>query len=237
MRDWQPFLGLPLWVWLFVFPALLALYCLWQGPRAAKRLSPVWRLLDRIYKAAGVVAAVFMVIILLLIIGQMIARWSNLTFPGSTEYAGYAMAATSFFALAYTLTQGGHIRVSVLLNLNSGTKLWLDAAAMFIAAITATYFARYAIKTNFMSEMLNDRTQGQDFVPEWLLTFFAMFANSPAKWGDMWAKTGSEWVYTPIWLPQLPMSIGTVLLAVAIWDYLTRLLAFRETQIHGEILE
>ena len=40
-------------------------------------------------------------------------------FPGSTEYAGYAMAATSFFALAYTLTQGAHIRVSILLNLNN----------------------------------------------------------------------------------------------------------------------
>lgn len=237
MRDWQPFLGLPLWVWLFVFPTLLALYCLWQGPKAARVLQPVWTVLDKVYKGAGALAACFMVMILFLIIGQMIARWSSFTFHGSTEYAGYAMAATSFFALAYTLTQGGHIRVSVLLNLNHHTKLWLDAAAMFIAAITATYFARYAVKTNIMSEMLNDRTQGQDFVPEWLLTFFAMFANSPAKWGEMWANTGSEWVYTPVWLPQLPMSIGTILLAIAIWDYLMRLLATRTSQIHGEVLE
>jgi TRAP-type C4-dicarboxylate transport system permease small subunit len=237
MRDWQPFLGLPLWVWLFVFPSLLALFCLWQGPRAAQVLRPVWRILDTIYKAAGALAAGFMVLILLLIIAQMVARWSSMTFQGSTEYAGYAMAATSFFALAYTLTQGAHIRVSVLLNLNRHTKFWLDAAAMFIAAVTATYFARYAIKTNVMSEMLNDRTQGQDYVPEWLLTFFAMFANSPTKWGDLWANTGSEWVFTPVWLPQLPMSIGTVLLAIAIWDYLTRLLALRESQIHGEALE
>lgn len=237
MRDWQPFLGLPLWVWLFVFPSLLALFCLWQGPRAAQVLRPVWRILDTIYKAAGALAAGFMVLILLLIIAQMVARWSSMTFHGSTEYAGYAMAATSFFALAYTLTQGAHIRVSVLLNLNRHTKFWLDAAAMFIAAVTATYFARYAIKTNVMSEMLNDRTQGQDYVPEWLLTFFAMFANSPAKWGELWANTGSEWVFTPVWLPQLPMSIGTVLLAIAIWDYLTRLLALRESQIHGEALE
>lgn len=237
MRDWQPFLGLPLWVWLFVFPTLLALYCLWQGPKAAQQFQPLWRLLDSIYKAAGAVAACFMVLILLLIIGQMVSRWSNFTFHGSTEYAGYAMAATSFFALAYTLTQGGHIRVSVLLNLNRHTRLWLDAVAMFIAAITATYFARYAVKTNIMSEVLNDRTQGQDFVPEWLLTFFAMFANSPAKWGEMWANTSSELVYTPVWLPQLPMSIGTILLAIAIWDYLMRLLATRTSHIHSEVLE
>ncbi|WP_435141679.1 TRAP transporter small permease [Pseudopelagicola sp. nBUS_19] len=237
MRDWQPFLGLPLWVWLFVFPTLLALYCLWQGPKAARLLAPIWKLLDRVYRISGVIAACFMVLILLLIIAQMVARWSSMTFPGSTEYAGYAMAATSFFALAFTLTQGGHIRVSILLNLNQSTKLWLDAAAMLVAAITATYFARYAIKTNIMSQVLNDRTQGQDFVPEWLLTLFAMFANSPTRWEEMWAKTGSDWVYTPVWLPQLPMSIGTVLLAIAIWDYLIRLLSLRETQIQGEVLE
>jgi len=237
MRDWQAFLGLPLWVWLFVFPTVLALYCLWKGPSAARMLQPLWRVLDKIYAFAGAVAAVFMVAILLLIIGQMVARWSNVTFPGSTEYAGYAMAATSFFALAYTLTQGAHIRVSIFLNLNAFTKFWLDALAMWIAAVTATYFARYAIKTNIMSEMLNDRTQGQDFTPEWLITFFSMFATSPLKLGELWANSAEGWVYTPVWLPQLPMSIGTVLLAVAIWDYLTRLLCYRETQIHGEVLE
>ena len=237
MRDWQPFLGLPLWIWLFVFPTFLALYCLWQGPKAARVLQPVWRFLDNVYKAAGALSAVFMVLILLLIIGQMVARWSSLTFHGSTEYAGYAMAATSFFALAYTLTQGGHIRVSVLLNLNVHTKLWLDATAMFIAAITATYFARYAVKTNIMSKVLNDRTQGQDYVPEWLLTFFAMFANSPAKWAEMWANTSDEWVFTPLWLPQLPMSFGAILLAIAIWDHLTRLLATSTSHIKAEVLE
>jgi len=230
-------LGLPLWVWLFIFPTLLAAFCLLKGDVAGRLLRPVWRFLDKVYYASGMVAAVFMVIILLLIIAQMIARWSSITFPGSTEYAGYAMAATSFFALSHALTKGAHIRVSIFLKMNRFTTMWLDVAAMLVAAITATYFARYAIKTNFMSVLLNDTTQGQDFVPEWLLSFFAMFANSPAKWGDIWANTGSEWVYTPVWLPQLPMSIGTILLAVAIWDHLTRLLVNRKTGIIGESIE
>ena len=72
---------------------------------------------------------------------------------------------------------------------------------------------------------------------EWLITFFEMFVTSPAKWGDLWAKSGSEWVYTPVWVPQLPMSIGTILLAVCVWDYLTRLAAKRETSIIGEAVE
>ncbi len=237
MRDWQPFLGLPLWVWLFVIPTLIAAYCLFQGDSAGRLLRPIWRILDRVYVYAGVVAAFFMTLILMLIVAQMIARWSGLTFPGSTEYAGYAMAATSFFAFAYTLTRGAHIRVSILLNLNGFLKLWLDAFAMLLAAIIATYFARFAIKTNIMSVVLNDRTQGQDFVPEWLIALLSMFNHAPSQWGQLWAENGGEWVYTPMWIPQIPMSIGTVLLAVALWDNLTRLLVNRQTSIIGESVE
>lgn len=234
MRDWQPILGLPLWFWLFILPTALVVFCLVKPETARRILAPIWRILDRIYLAAGVVAAGFMVLILLLIILQMIARWASITFPGSTEYAGYAMAATSFFAFAHALTRGAHIRVSIFLNMNNFSRFWLDAFAMLIAAWTATYFARYAIKTNVLSEMLNDRTQGQDFTPEWLITLISMFGTSPLKWGELWAQSGDGWVYTPVWLPQLPMSIGTVLLAIAIWDMLTRLLANGESGIKGE---
>ena len=237
MRDWQPFLGLPLWVWLFVIPTLLALACLARPKPVGRALRPLQALLDRVYLFAGVLAALCMVSILLLIVAQMIARWSNMTFPGSTEYAGYAMAATSFFALAHALTRGAHIRVSILLNMGHHFGLWLDAFAMWIAAITATYFARYAIKTNIMSQMLNDRTQGQDFTPEWLLSALKMIVTAPSDWGALWAQTGSDWVYTPVWLPQLPMSIGTVLLALALWDYLCRLLITRRASINSEAVE
>lgn len=237
MRDWQPVMGLPLWVWVFAIPTLIAAFCLFQPKIAGRILRPIWRVTDKVYLFSGMLAACFMVLILLIIVAQMIARWSGVTFPGSTEYAGYAMAATSFFALAHALTRGAHIRVSILLNINDFLKFWLDAFAMLLAAIIATYFARFAIKTNIMSEILNDRTQGQDFTPQWLINFFSMFNTAPSNWGELWAQTGSDWVYTPMWLPQLPMSIGTILLAVALWDYLTRLLVHRETSIIAEAVE
>ena len=56
-------------------------------------------------------------------------------------------------------------------------------------------------------------------------------------WGSLWAESVSGWVYTPVWLPQLPMSIGTVLLAIALWDYLSRMLVTGAPQIKGEALE
>ncbi|MFK7902691.1 MAG: TRAP transporter small permease [Nitratireductor sp.] len=237
MRDWQPFLGLPLWFWLFVFPSFLALFCLFYKDKARRIFAPLWKILDRIYTLSGVIAAGFMVLILLLIVGQMVSRWSGLVFPGGTEFAGYAMACTSFFALAYTLNHGAHIRVSIFLNMNDFLRYWLDAFAILVSAITATYFARYAIKTNFLSQMLNDRTQGLDQVPEWILTSVAMLGTWPWNWGDLWAKTGDQMVFTPVWLPQIAMSIGTVLLAIALWDNLYRLLINQESNIKSETIE
>ncbi|SFT51116.1 TRAP transporter small permease [Sedimentitalea nanhaiensis] len=237
MRDWPDLMGLPLWGWLFVLPMVLVLLCAWRPASLRRLLTPVWAVLDRLYLLGGGLSAVFMVLILVIIVFQMIARWSGLPFPGSTEFAGYAMAATSFFALAYALNRGSHIRVSIFLNLNPFTHRWLDFFATLTAAIVATYFARYAVRTNIFSKLLNDRTQGQDMVPEGLLSALAMFVTPPGQWGALWAETGSDWVFTPIWVPQLPMSIGTILLAVALWDNLTRMAATGISRIRSEAVE
>lgn len=230
MRDWSPVMGLPLWVWLFVLPSMLAVICFVAGPRIERFLRPIWRTLDGLYFASGVVAACFMVTILLLIVAQMIARWVNIALPGTTEFAGYAMAATSFFALCHAMMRGAHIRVSIILNSTAFFKKWLDVFAVFAAAVIATYFARFAIKANFFSEMLNDRTQGQDQIPEWVVKLFKLDF-SGALQGD------STLVYTPVWIPQLAMSIGTILLAISLWDTLTRLLVTGKNPIVSEAVE
>ncbi len=235
--DWKPLLGLPLWVWLFVFPSLFAVACLMLRGRLRGILRPFWKVLDAIYLASGVVAACCMIMILLIIIVQMVFRWVGWQFPGSTDYAGYAMAATSFFALAHALNRGAHIRVSIFLNLNSFTTKWLNVFAFWVAAVTATYFCRFAIKTNYMSEMINDRTQGIDQVPERLLAVVKMFGTAPSEWRALWEAAGTGWVYTPMWLPQIPMSIGTALLAIALWDNLYRLLVTDENPISIETVK
>ena len=148
--------------------------------------------LDFIYLAAGVLAALSLIAILGLIVVQMLARWTGEVFPGAPDYAGYAMASASFFALAYALNHGSHIRVSLLLSALGSKRKWGEIWCTLIAAVTATLFARYAIKATYWSEKLNDVSQGQDA--------------------------------TPLWIPQLSMSIGTVLLAIALWGHLVRIL-------------
>ncbi|WP_308916289.1 TRAP transporter small permease [Jannaschia sp. LMIT008] len=224
MTDWSPFLGLPLWVWLFALPGAFALSAVFAGDALRPVLAPVWRALDALYLAAGVVAAGFLIAILLLIVAQMVSRWTGTAFPGSTNFAGYAMAGASFFALAHALTRGAHIRVGVFLGLNGWTRRWLDVGALAVGAVTATYFARFAVKANGFSAMLNDRTQGQDRIPGWLVEALG-------------GRGGDDWVYTPLWIPQLVMSAGTVLLAICLWDMLIRTLVLRRPQIVSEAVE
>lgn len=223
-------MGLPLWAWLFVLPTLFGIVCLFAGPRIERLLRPLWRVLDGVYVASGAIAAFFMCTILGLIVVGMVARWTSVAVPGTTEFAGYAMAATSFFALSHAMTRGAHIRVSIILNSTDFLKRWLDVFAVFGAVIIATYFARFAVKANFFSEMLNDRTQGQDQIPAWIVSLFQLDF-STALQGN------AELVYTPVWIPQLAMSIGTILLAIALWDTLYRMLVTGVNPIVSEPVE
>jgi TRAP-type C4-dicarboxylate transport system permease small subunit len=126
----------------------------------------VW--LDRLYDLCGAVAALCLVTLLLIISLQMAARWSGQQFPGSTSYAGYCMAAASFFALAHTLNRGGHIRVSLLLSqlgrFRRAGEIWCFAAGSLLSA----FLAVYAIKAVRISIKLSDISQGQDATPIWI---------------------------------------------------------------------
>lgn len=185
-----------------IIPAVaLTLYLSWLGTRKS------WprKMLDTIYFASGIVAAIAMLAMLGVICAQMIARWSGQTFPGATSYAGYCMAAASFFALAYALNSGSHIRVNLMLTALGRFRRYGELWCFGIAAILATYFARYAVKFNFLSEKLGEKSQDLDKI-------------------DMW-------------IPQLSMSIGTVILAICLWDNLMRMIVDGRDNFSEETIE
>jgi TRAP-type C4-dicarboxylate transport system permease small subunit len=124
--------------------------------------------LDGLYYTGGMIGATFLVLILSIIVAQMIARWTGHVLPGSTAYAGYCMAAASFFSLAYALNNGAHIRVTLFLSkLGRFARLgeiWCFSVASFFSG----YFAWYAWKAVGVSRMINDISQGQDATPIWI---------------------------------------------------------------------
>jgi|TARA_R110002012_G_scaffold93636_8_gene227257 TRAP-type C4-dicarboxylate transport system permease small subunit len=125
--------------------------------------------LDALYLISGALAAACLVAILLLIVVQMVARWTGEVFPGAASYAGYAMAGASFLAFANALNRGAHIRVSVLLNaLPNGPKRLLDIWCFGLAAAIAWYFTYYAYWFVYWSWKFNEVSQAQDATALWI---------------------------------------------------------------------
>lgn len=124
--------------------------------------------LDKLYLAAGVAAAGFLVVLLLLVVAQMAARWFGLSFPGSAQYAGYAMASASFLAFAHALNRGAHIRVTLVLSKLGRFRYIAELWCFAIATALACYFAYYAARGVSWSYALGDVSQGQDATPLWI---------------------------------------------------------------------
>ncbi len=125
-------------------------------------------LLDRFYELCGYLAAMSLITILVLIVLNMVARWTGQVFPGSTNYAGYAMATASFLAMAYALGRGAHIRVSLLLAALGRYRWWGEIWALGIGSAIGCYFAWYAVRGTYWSHKLHDVSQGQDATPLWI---------------------------------------------------------------------
>ena len=164
------------------------------------------KFLDALYLSGGVLASLFLIAILVLIVVQMLARWTGQIFSGAPDYAGYCMAAASFLAFAHALNRGAHIRVSILLNaLGDKKRYWLEIWCFTLGAAAASYLAWYAVKATQWSHKFHDISQGQDA--------------------------------TPLWIPQMGMAIGAVLLAICFWDNLLRLIVLKKHAIESEIVK
>jgi TRAP-type C4-dicarboxylate transport system permease small subunit len=132
-------------------------------------MGAIRKILDFLYVAAGIAAALCLIAILSLIVLQMIARWTGEVFPGAPNYAGYAMAAASFFAFANALNRGAHIRVSIILNaVAPGPKRLLEIWCFGLASAIAWYFTYYAYWFVYWSWKFNEISQGQDAIAMWI---------------------------------------------------------------------
>ncbi len=134
-------------------------------------------LLDGVYRLSGLAAAVALMAILGLVTAQMVARWTGQIFPGGAQYAGYAMAATSFLALADTFVSNSHIRVGLFVSRAGRWRRALEIWCYTLGAATAVFLAWYAISAARLSAKINDISQGQDATPLWIpQTFMAVGA-------------------------------------------------------------
>ena len=69
-----------------------------------------------------------------------------------------------------------------------------------------------------------------------LATYFARYAIKGAYWSWKLNDISQGQDATPIWIPQLAMCLGTVLIALALWDNLISLILRGRTHIRNEVV-
>ena len=69
-------------------------------------MSKINSYLKSIYNFSGFVAAFFLILVAVFILTGIASRIFGFYIRGLAEYSGYCMAASSFFALAYTFIDG-----------------------------------------------------------------------------------------------------------------------------------
>src|SRR3954451_583475 len=143
--------------------------------------------LDALYDGAAYLAALFMIGTLVMVLVGILERYVDFHLAGTDSYAGYAMAAAGFLALAHTFKRNEHIRVTLVLGrlqgaARRGLELWALTAGVFLAGL----FAFYSVRLAWVSHAINDVSTGNDA--------------------------------TPLWIPQLTMAFGTVVLLIALLD-------------------
>jgi TRAP-type C4-dicarboxylate transport system permease small subunit len=145
--------------------------------------------LDRLYDAAAYLAAAALIATLVFVVLSIAGRLLSFQVRGTDAYAGYAMAACGFLALAHTLKRGEHIRVTLLLtHVGARAHRALELWCYVLATAVSAAFAYFSIRLAWQSYTFNDISTANDA--------------------------------TPLWIPQLAMAAGTVVLLVAFLDEL-----------------
>jgi TRAP-type C4-dicarboxylate transport system permease small subunit len=95
------------------------------------------RFVGRLSQAGGVVAAVAIVCMLVMVCTETLLRQFQSSLLVTDEIAGYLNAAAIFFGLAWTLREGGFIRVEILYDRATGS---LRQAIRWLIVLSATAF-------------------------------------------------------------------------------------------------
>lgn len=137
--------------------------------------------LNRLYTVSGWLAALFIALICALVVAQvmlnLIDRISTamtgsaigLAIPSYADFTGFFLAAASFLALAYTLREGDHIRVTLVIShLPGKIRRLAEIWCLGVAAGITIYFSYYTALLTWESWSYNDLSAGLIAVPIWI---------------------------------------------------------------------
>ncbi|RRJ83594.1 TRAP transporter small permease [Aestuariirhabdus litorea] len=152
---------------------------------------------DKFYLASGYASGLCIVLIMLIILAQVVGRFFGFIVPSAEDFSGYALAAATFFGLAYTFHEGGHIRVTLVIQKWSKRARYRQELVVLVFALALTSFIAYY------------------------------------SWHMIWESYVFEevsygYIPVPLWIPQIPVGLGSLALTIAVLDDLILLLIGKE---------
>lgn len=175
------------------------------GSNGAEQPGTLRALLDGLYLWSGRLSACFLVAICAVVTAQILGNLLDramilltgnpigIIIPAYSDFAGFFLAASTFLAMAYTLTNGEQIRVRVLLSrVPEAYQRWVEVWCVAFSALLVSIATWYGIILVHESWMFGDVVPGM--------------------------------VAIPLWIPQLAMVLGLVILLIALIDALVVLL-------------
>lgn len=138
--------------------------------------------LKTLYEVTGILGGIFMVLLLIFVlysVGPGVGLWLEQTFGlpnpapyvarSADEFAGYAMLASAFLALASTFGRGEHIRVTLFLQRLQGTSRRLaEIWCLALGSLLTGYLAWFSVKLCWQSYEINDLSTGLIAIPLWI---------------------------------------------------------------------
>ncbi|WP_372737291.1 TRAP transporter small permease [Neptunomonas sp.] len=144
-------------------------------------------LLNKLYLASGYLSGFCIVLITLIITAQIVGRILGFIVPSAEDFSGYALAAATFFGLAYTFREGGHIRVTLVIqHWREGTRYIQELSVLILALLLVCFMSFYSVHMVWESYIFEEVSSG--------------------------------YVSVPVWMPQVPVALGILMLNIAILD-------------------
>ena len=127
------------------------------------------RFLDRLYLAAGGLAATFIALIALLMVGQSVLREFGVRTGAVNDVVAWFCAAAAFFGMAHAFKHGDFVRVTLLLEkLPPLQRRVLEITSLLIGTVSVAYLAWWANKFTYDSYVFNEMAQGLLPIPIWI---------------------------------------------------------------------
>jgi TRAP-type C4-dicarboxylate transport system permease small subunit len=134
-----------------------------------QKVNTMSQLKEKLYLCSGLLSGLCIVIITSLLLAQIVGRLFGFIVPSAEDFAGYALAASTFLGLAYTFREGGHIRVTLLIQRFSPVPRKIQEGAILILSLALLSYLSYACcYMVYESYIYEEVSYGYIPVPLWI---------------------------------------------------------------------